>query len=180
MPAKGVKKAVAQARSKVDARHALELRARGLSYDQIADQIGHKNRSSVSRLIHAELKRSPVEEIEDLRKLDTRTLERLMRELDGLIAHKDPAVQLKAIQGMLALLARRARLFGLDAPTKTELTGKGGGPILVAEASADDLKALTDEELEEALRRGHVERHPHTQPEPLPSREGTPPPEKAE
>ena len=52
---------------------------------------------------------------------------------------------------ILGVIDRRAKLLGLDAPTKSELTGAGGGPIFTASVALDDAS-------QEALLRRHFER----------------------
>ncbi|MFB6581666.1 hypothetical protein ACFCYC_30405 [Streptomyces sp. NPDC056402] len=51
---------------------------------------------------------------------------------------------LTAIDRALRVMERRARLLGLDMPTRTELTGPEGGPVQVATATTDELAALID------------------------------------
>lgn len=114
------------------ARQAVELRARGLTLDQIAKAIGHKNKSSVYRLIEAELEKVPVEKIEHLRKIEVAKCDRLERRLDAFIEPPtarepndgyDPDRALEAMGRMLKVMERRAKLLGLDAPSKSEVTG---------------------------------------------------------
>jgi hypothetical protein len=42
------------------------------------------------------------------------------------------------LAGVIACIDRRCKLLGLDAPTKSELTGKDGGPIETKDASITD------------------------------------------
>lgn len=135
-----------RAQSKESAALAVQLRARGLTLEQIASQIGHKNKSSVHRLIERELERTPVEGIDHLRKLELETLARLQRVLDGLIDDRDAEVALEAIRAQLGVSAARAKLTGMNAPRALELTGKGGAPLLDV-----DVSKLSDEEIERIL-----------------------------
>lgn len=48
----------------------------------------------------------------------------------------------KAIQSLLQIHDRRARLLGLDRPRKVEVTGPGGAPLV---PTPDDYEALLDE-----------------------------------
>ncbi len=52
-----------------------------------------------------------------------------------------------AIDRALRIMERRARLLGLDAATKTEHTGKEGGPIRYERQYTE----FSDEELEQAI-----------------------------
>lgn len=51
------------------------------------------------------------------------------------------------LQGVLNCIDRRCKLLGLDAPTKSELTGKDGGPIKTEVAAKPDLSKLSVDEL---------------------------------
>ena len=53
----------------------------------------------------------------------------------------------RAIDRVLRIMERRAKLLGLDAAAKTEHTGKEGGPIRYERQYAD----FSDEELEQAI-----------------------------
>ena len=48
----------------------------------------------------------------------------------------------KAIETVLKVLDRQAKLNGLDAPVKSELSGPDGGPLALTSASPEDLAAL--------------------------------------
>lgn len=52
------------------------------------------------------------------------------------------AVDMRAIDTVLRLMDRRAKLNGLDMPVKTELTGADRGPLAVSTADPDKLAAL--------------------------------------
>ncbi|TXS61187.1 hypothetical protein [Streptomyces sp. sk2.1] len=51
-------------------------------------------------------------------------------------------VDLKAVDTVLKLMDRRAKLNGLDMPVKAEVTGAEGGPLAVSTADPDKLAAL--------------------------------------
>lgn len=51
------------------------------------------------------------------------------------------------LQAVLSCIDRRCRLLGLDAPTKSELTGKDGKPIEVEQKAKPDLSKLSVDEL---------------------------------
>lgn len=50
------------------------------------------------------------------------------------------------LQGVQWCIDRRCKLLGLDAPTKNELTGRDGGPIVLTELTDEQLKRLADGE----------------------------------
>ncbi len=51
------------------------------------------------------------------------------------------------LQAVLSCIDRRCKLLGLDAPTKSELTGKDGKPIEVEQRTKPDLSKLGVDEL---------------------------------
>jgi DNA-binding CsgD family transcriptional regulator len=93
---------------------ALELRRQGKRYEEIAEALG-VSISSAWRLVHRAYKRSVKladEEAEMQRQLD-------LQRLDVALAAIWPAVQageLAAIDRLVSILGRRARLLGLDRP----------------------------------------------------------------
>ena len=52
------------------------------------------------------------------------------------------SIDLKAVDTVLKLMDRRAKLNGLDMPVKAEVTGADGGPLAVSTADPDKLAAL--------------------------------------
>ncbi|MFJ8430480.1 hypothetical protein ACIQ9P_04150 [Kitasatospora sp. NPDC094019] len=79
------------------------------------------------------------ESIEELRALEDARLDRMF-----LVAYRKAVRDgdLPAIDRALRIMERRARLLGLDRPIRAEITGGDGGPIEVADATADELAAL--------------------------------------
>jgi hypothetical protein len=101
---------------------ALELRKAGATYQVIADQLGYKTRDSARKAIFAALDnitRGPAEDVKAMEIL----------RLDSMLM----ALWTKARQGnefsidrVLKIMERRARLVGLDAPTKIAPTDPTG------------------------------------------------------
>ena len=97
-------------------RTALELRKAGLTFEQIAQQVGFNSRQAafdnVMRAIK-EIKREPAEELDslELARLDTLLTRVWPKALQG---------DHKAIDTELKLMERRARMMGIDAPVKHE------------------------------------------------------------
>jgi ABC-type phosphate/phosphonate transport system ATPase subunit len=117
-------------------RQALELRKAGATYHAIAQQLGYHDESGARYAVRAILQRVEVESADTYRALQLLELLDLRR---AIIAHARNATggesQLKAIDRLLKIQEREARLLGLDAPT-TGLT--------------IDVSQLSDEELEQA------------------------------
>lgn len=126
---------------------ALELRKGGATYRQIGERLG---------VSEAQAHRDVCRALAGLQKLCeaeaevVRTLE--IARLDALLV---PMMR-QALQGnqgavdrVLRIAERRAKLLGLDAPVRQEVTGPGGGPI-----QHRDVTELTDDELAAIASRG--------------------------
>lgn len=112
------------------ARLALELRKTGLTLDEIACQCGYSNRSGAFQAIKRELDRIPVEDAVDLRKIELMRLEQLTSIVFPVVVIdvvseeddkeeqpvKKTKVNLFAVDRLLAISERRAKLMGLDTP----------------------------------------------------------------
>jgi hypothetical protein len=106
---------------------ALELRIAGARYRQIGQQLGVSHVQAF-RDIEAALDELATQQTEQAGRLRQIELERLEKATLGLW----PKIRTgddKAVRAMVAVMDRRARLLGLDAPTRTEHTGKDGQPI---------------------------------------------------
>lgn len=115
----------------------LRLREAGLSYDEIAQRMGLKYRSTPERIIKRALDKREAEAVETVRKLEVARLDRM---LDGLTADAkydedgkivsggafdgDP----KAVAAAVKLMERRARLLGLDMPVSAQPTAQNAAP----------------------------------------------------
>jgi len=64
---------------------------------------------------------------------------------------QDNDVKMKAVAAAVKIMERRARLLGLDAPVKQEVTGANGGPIQTQDAN---VTMTLDQLKEEAAKRG--------------------------
>jgi hypothetical protein len=99
---------------------ALQLRAAGASYQQIADQLGHKSASNAVQDVTRALevlarqgRRTPpgITLALELERLDT--AERAVNQIRA-NARADPELALRAVDRILRISDRRARLLGLD------------------------------------------------------------------
>ncbi|MEY2226870.1 hypothetical protein [Streptomyces sp. BF23-19] len=81
------------------------------------------------------------DDVDEMRALEADRLDRLF-----FVAYKKAVrdQDLAAIDRTLRIMERRARLLGLDMPTKTEVAGPDGGPVHVANTTVDELAALID------------------------------------
>lgn len=127
--------------AETSARRARALRLRlsgGLTYEQIAEELGYADKSSVRGAILAALDRVEVRAVEEYRDVQHARLERMHAALWPLIVgshtptrpdgtpeptYVDPATRIAAIRQATTVAARDARLLGLDAPQRLEVSG---------------------------------------------------------
>lgn len=123
---------------------ALELRRAGRDYREIGNQLGI-GKSTAHRLVLAALAGAREQLEGDVQEAKAEEISRL----DGLLTalwQKARAGEVGAVDRVLKIAERRAKLLGLDAPVTLAHTGKNGGPI-VTRNDGIDLSTLTDEEL---------------------------------
>ena len=103
----------------------LELRKAGLSYRAIAARL-NIGKSSAHRAVTRALRKlneKSTEETDEYRRLQSERLDDLLENLWP-NRHKP-----QYVDRILRVLERRAKLYGLDAPTKSEIAVAGGGPL---------------------------------------------------
>jgi hypothetical protein len=91
---------------------AVELRTAGLTYDQIAMELGYANRGTVYRVVAEALRAQTLDAVEELRSIEVKRLDSLQS-----------AMWQKAMDGdvpsaiaVLRVIMSRCRLLGLDGP----------------------------------------------------------------
>ena len=104
-------------------REVVRLRMVGLTFDDIADQVGYSDRSGAKRAYDMALERWHVETVEQQRVLDQ-------------------------VDRALRIEKRRSELWGLDAPRQHEITGLHGGAIRtdIGDLLLAKLQELRDEQ----------------------------------
>jgi len=107
---------------------AVDLRVAGCTYDQIAEQVGYKNKSGARAAVLGSLSTDLRESVQALKAMEDRRLDKYLREME---TNGDP----ERIKVKLAISKNRRDLHGLDAPAKQEHSGPDGTPIRI-EASA--------------------------------------------
>ena len=125
-------------------RRALELRAAGATFEAIANALGY-SRAGAYKAVTKALRDTLQEPADEVRRLE-------LRRLDAVLGPAYTAARggdLQALDRVLKVMERRARLLGLDLPApKTpqpiEISGPGGGPV-----KTTNLEALTVAELEQ-------------------------------
>jgi hypothetical protein len=126
---------------------ALALRRAGLGFREIGEQLGVPTSTAYDAVMGAlrdaiEHRREAAEEVRQLE----------IERLDALLAAIWPKAgdgRLPQLDRVIRIMERRARLLGLDAPTRQEWAGPDGGPIPVEVTSAAEAR--------EALRKAGVD-----------------------
>jgi hypothetical protein len=100
---------------------ALDLRREGYTYRQIGDSLGVSHVTSYKDVQKAmgELAKVETERAEAIRRIELQRLDGMWRGLWDGATSGDPA----SIRAALGVMERRAKLLGLDAPSKTEHSG---------------------------------------------------------
>lgn len=134
----------------IETRDALEMRASGMSYRKIAAALGEPLQTVYDR-VRREIANIPKEAADDLRSIEQ---ERLDRSLDRL-EEAARAGDVRAIAEQRLIGESRRRLFGLDAPTKSDARVTVEIPEDVEALRARLVKILEGEHAEAA-----ADRHP--------------------
>jgi hypothetical protein len=125
---------------------AARLRADGWTFARIAEELGYDSRATAHHAVQRVLKETVREAGEDLRSLELERLDKLYRSAMGVLERQhvtvshgkiiqapdpdtgeetpliDDAPVLNAIDRLLRIQERRARLLGLDAPVKRDIS----------------------------------------------------------
>jgi len=120
---------------------AARLRARGLTYQQIADELGWTSRGDAHHAVQRALEATVKEAADEVRAIELDRLDTLYRaalavleaehftvsngrvvSLDGSGPLPDTGPVLAAIDRLLKIQERRSKLLGLDAPSKAAIS----------------------------------------------------------
>jgi hypothetical protein len=131
---------------------ALELRRMGLGYAEIAHQIGCST-TAAHRYVRDAMADAKAQIDADAGEMKAEEISRL----DGMLRGLWPDARKGnhgAVDRVLKIMERRAKLLGLDAPVRHALGGDAGAPPIETRNDGIELSRLTDEELAqlEALR----------------------------
>lgn len=96
---------------------ALSLRIAGFSHSQIAERLGISPQG-VSDLISRSLDLAENRSVDEMRALEGARIDRAQSAIWAKVLEGD----LKAVEAYTRLSARRSKLFGLDAPTRIDMT----------------------------------------------------------
>jgi hypothetical protein len=97
---------------------ALQLRAKKLTYEEIAAQCGFADRSSCYRAVQRELERRVVTNVDHLRRQEGDMLDQLHVVCWEMAMDRSNKGRLFAVDRVLAISERRSKLLGMDVPVK--------------------------------------------------------------
>jgi transcriptional regulator len=106
---------------------ALKLRKQGVSYADIAKQVGYKSGSGAHAAVSKALKKTLQEPADDLRKIENERLDAMLSALWTKIEAGNP----QAVIAGIKISERRAKLNGLDEPSEVDVTSAGGAIAIV-------------------------------------------------
>ena len=146
-------------------RQALELRKAGVTFQEIADALGYATAQGALLAVESGLRKTLQQPADELRKIDLERLETMLRQVWPFVIA--PTVKAMPIGGgvamqvwddakfhatgtVLTILARRAKLLGLDAKDPAP-GGSRDNPVWVQDTGAIDLSTATDPELDEFI-----------------------------
>ena len=99
---------------------ALDLRLEGRLYPEIAEELGYSGPGAAFNAIQRLLKHHEMDSVEDLRQVEGSRLDELLKGLwaEAVTGHKN------AVELVLKIMGRRARLLGLDVPAEIHWKGE--------------------------------------------------------
>lgn len=101
---------------------ALQLRSMGLTFREIAQQLGYESRQGAQQAVKAALKEIREEAYADIKEVDVQRLDILLRSQ----MRKALAGDSKAADSCVRIIARKCAMLGMDTPAKLALTDPTG------------------------------------------------------
>lgn len=121
---------------------ALELRKAGATYAQIAAQLQYADESGARKAVQTLMEKREYDSVDEARKIEIERLDKILlgNGNDGVLQQATKG-HLGAIDRVLRIAERRAKLLGLDAPAKQDITSNGESiiPILKTGMDLDEL-----------------------------------------
>jgi hypothetical protein len=135
----------------------LKLRREGVRYDdERVEALGYSSPDAARKDLHRALEAHRNEEAAEVgiyRQQENERLDALLEaawpratqpspvfDKEGNIVSEE--LDMRAVDTVLRLMDRRAKLNGLDMPAKAEVTGANGGPLQMSQATTAELEAL--------------------------------------
>jgi hypothetical protein len=105
---------------------AFELRKAGKTYDEIARELGYSNRGAAQKAVMGTMRKLLSEPAEEVRKMELARLDTMFADLWNARARTNDKGDPTTVDRLLRIMERRAKLLGLDAPTKISPTDPTG------------------------------------------------------
>jgi sulfite reductase alpha subunit-like flavoprotein len=145
-------------------RRVVQMRAAGVTFDRIANELGYASRSGAKEAYDTALRSWGREAVDDLRVLEGERIDELWRRLFTRMLEEGEQEEPLEVHDFVNLIStavrlskRRSELFGLDAPRQHMITGPEGGPIELV----TDIGELLKERLDEIAARSQPKDAPH-------------------
>jgi len=113
-------------------RQAVEMRKAGATFPMIAEKLGYASTGGAYKAVMTALKKTMQEPSDAVRNLELERLDALLLALWKQARDGNQG----AVDRVLRIMERRAKLLGLDAPTKADITS-GGAPLPIAIVKMD-------------------------------------------
>lgn len=113
---------------------ALDFRLQGHTFEEIGQSL-EVSTTRAYELVELALKDTLAEKAEKVRQMELRRLDLMTPNLLNAAVEGDA----RAVDAVIKIMDRRAKLMGLDLPTKNEITGKDGKPIEATITNARDI-----------------------------------------
>ena len=97
---------------------ALALRIAGATFDEVAHALKLYGRSDAHKLVTRALSRHQAEQVDEMRLVEGARLDRMTRAVWAAAVQGD----VEAVRAVIRISERRARLFGLDAPQRVNIS----------------------------------------------------------
>jgi hypothetical protein len=134
---------------------ACELRIQGWTLSAIAAELGYAGREGAAKAITAAISREVSEPAQQLIAFEAQRLDAIIRTHMPIACNTEKELnptrsieRSESAKIVLKVMERRAKLLGLDAAMKTEISGPGGAPVPVTDLA----KLFADPEAREAAK----------------------------
>ena len=113
-------------------RKAVALRQAGLTYAQIAKEVGYSHASAAHKAVTSMLRQNMLDSTNEFRQVQFGRLDYMIQKLWARVADGDE----RAIMSVAQLMAQQDKLMGTEAPTEHKVTHAGA--VLVIDGSTED------------------------------------------
>ena len=127
-------------------RQALELRKAGASYDLIAKQLGYADSSGAYKSVKRSMSSIISEPSEELRTVEYERLNQILLVLWERVQQGE----LGAIDRALSIMDRISKMYGLDAPSRSESTSVIQQGVMIVDGTKDEYLSAIRQQIDQA------------------------------